>query len=70
MMSVSSLSVVSIKDGTSNVTDGMSTTILVSEVPTGSSTGVSGRITGVAVDPSDPSGNTYYVGSANGGIWK
>src|SRR5262245_5036982 len=31
---------------------------------------VSGRVTSVAVDPSDPSGNTYYVGSANGGVWK
>ena len=30
----------------------------------------SGRVTGIAVDPSDPSGNTYYVGSANGGVWK
>jgi FG-GAP-like repeat/Bacterial Ig-like domain len=31
---------------------------------------VSGRITSVAVDPRDSSGNTYYVGSANGGVWK
>jgi hypothetical protein len=31
---------------------------------------VSGRITGIAVDPRDPTGNTYYVGSANGGVWK
>ena len=31
---------------------------------------VTGRVTSVAVDPSDPSGNTYYVGSANGGVWK
>jgi hypothetical protein len=30
----------------------------------------SGRIAGIAVDPSDPSDNTYYVGSANGGVWK
>jgi subtilisin-like proprotein convertase family protein len=28
------------------------------------------RITGVAVDPSDPSGNTVFVGGASGGIWK
>ncbi len=33
-------------------------------------TTVTGRVTSVAVDPSDPSGNTYYVGSANGGVWK
>jgi hypothetical protein len=31
---------------------------------------VSGRITSVAVDPSDPSGNTIYAGTANGGVWK
>jgi subtilisin-like proprotein convertase family protein len=32
--------------------------------------GNSGRIGGLAVDPSDPSGNTVYVGGASGGIWK
>ena len=31
---------------------------------------VTGRVTSIAVDPSDPSGNTYYVGTANGGVWK
>ena len=31
---------------------------------------VSGRATAVAVDPADPSGNTVYVGGAQGGIWK
>jgi hypothetical protein len=31
---------------------------------------VSGKITAIAVDPRDPSGNTFYVGSDNGGIWK
>ncbi|HEX2971488.1 MAG TPA: proprotein convertase P-domain-containing protein, partial [Tepidisphaeraceae bacterium] len=29
-----------------------------------------GRVSAIAVDPSDPSGNTVYVGSASGGIWK
>ena len=24
----------------------------------------------MAVDPSDPSGNTVYIGAANGGVWK
>ncbi len=28
------------------------------------------RITGLAMDPSDPSGNTTFVGGASGGIWK
>jgi hypothetical protein len=31
---------------------------------------VSGRVTAVAVDPNDRSGNTVYVGGANGGVWK
>ena len=31
---------------------------------------VSGRVTGLAVDPSDPSGNTVYVGGASGGVWR
>lgn len=25
---------------------------------------------GLAVDPSDPSGNTVYIGGASGGVWK
>ncbi len=37
----------------------------------GAGIGIStGRITALAVDPSDPSGNTVYIGGANGGIWK
>ena len=31
---------------------------------------VAGRATAIAVDPADPSGNTVYVGGAQGGIWK
>ncbi len=30
----------------------------------------SGRVGGIAVDPSDPSGNTVYVAGASGGVWK
>jgi subtilisin-like proprotein convertase family protein len=33
-------------------------------------TGNSGRIGGIAIDPSDPSGNTVYVAGASGGVWK
>jgi hypothetical protein len=33
-------------------------------------TSVSGRITATAADPTDPSGNTIYAGSQNGGVWK
>src|SRR5439155_7905153 len=29
-----------------------------------------GRVAAVAVDPSDPSGNTVFVGGSGGGIWK
>ncbi len=29
-----------------------------------------GDVTAIAVDPSDPSGNTVYVGGGSGGIWK
>jgi subtilisin-like proprotein convertase family protein len=29
-----------------------------------------GRVGAVAVDPSDPSGNTVYIGGASGGVWK
>ena len=32
--------------------------------------GYSGMIGGIAVDPSDPSGNTVYVAGASGGVWK
>lgn len=31
---------------------------------------VSGRATAVAVDPTDPTGNTVYVGGALGGLWR
>ena len=30
----------------------------------------SGRIGGLALDPSDPSGNTVFVAGASGGVWK
>ena len=31
---------------------------------------VAGRATAVAIDPADPSGNTVYIGGAQGGVWK
>ena len=31
---------------------------------------VSGRATAVAIDPSDPTANTVYLGGAYGGVWK
>ena len=32
--------------------------------------GNTARTNGLAVDPSDPSGNTVYLGAASGGLWK
>jgi len=34
------------------------------------SAGQRADLRGTAVDPSDPSGNTIYVGGASGGIWR
>ena len=31
---------------------------------------VTGRVTSVAIDPADKNGNTVYIGTANGGVWK
>ena len=31
---------------------------------------ISGRVTSIAIDASDPSGNTVYVGTTGGGVWK
>lgn len=31
---------------------------------------ITGRATAIAVDPNDSSGNTMFIGGANGGIWK
>jgi hypothetical protein len=31
---------------------------------------VTGRVTSIAIDPSDGSGNTVYVGTTGGGVWK
>ena len=41
-----------------------------SPVGDASSTDETGEVTAIAVDPSDPTGNTVYVGGASGGVWK
>lgn len=41
-----------------------------SAVQTGNFGLISGRVTSIAVDPSVTSGNTVYVGTTGGGIWK
>ena len=44
---------------------------LASDPGTGQNYGaVSGRATAVAIDPADATGNTVYIGGANGGVWK
>jgi hypothetical protein len=32
--------------------------------------GAAGRVTAIAIDQADPSGNTVYVGGASGGLWR
>jgi hypothetical protein len=31
---------------------------------------VTGRVTAIAIDPTDPTGNTVYLGTTGGGVWK
>lgn len=31
---------------------------------------VTGRVTAIALDPNDPTGNTVYLGTTGGGVWK
>lgn len=31
---------------------------------------VTGRVTAIAIDPADPTGNTVYLGTTGGGVWK
>jgi len=31
---------------------------------------VTGRITSIAIDPTDATGNTVYLGTTGGGVWK
>ncbi len=40
------------------------------QVQTGAYGLVTGRVSSLAVDPSDSSGNTVYVGATGGGVWK
>ncbi len=39
-------------------------------VGTASTTATSGSVSSLAVDPSDPTGNTVYAAGATGGVWK
>src|SRR5580692_6696370 len=37
---------------------------------TGSSGNTSGRVEAIAIDPTDATGNTVFIGAAQGGVWK
>jgi large repetitive protein len=55
-------------------TDGSSTTARGNWTPLGpageGTQSTAGRVQAVAVDPSDPSGNTVYAAGASGGVWR
>ncbi len=55
-----------------NITPNASTWTPIGPQPTASSFfgNVSGRVNALAVDPCDASGNTIYLGAAQGGVWK
>ena len=55
---------------TMDPTNAISSTTWTSVGPASIGGSRSGRIGGLAVDPSDPSGNTVYVAGASGGVWK
>ncbi len=40
------------------------------EVATAKYGNVTGRVTAIAIDPADATGNTVYVGTTGGGVWK
>src|SRR5262249_46089528 len=57
--------------------DGASTPLTASWQPLGPNTvqtalygNVTGRVTAIALDPNDATGNTVYLGTTGGGVWK
>ncbi|WP_337176243.1 Ig-like domain-containing protein [Paludisphaera sp.] len=46
------------------------TSVGAASVLPGATTGSAGQVTAIAQDPSDPTGNTFYIGGASGGVWK
>jgi subtilisin-like proprotein convertase family protein len=61
---------VSFRIFTMDPTNPLSHTTWTSVGPASVSGSNSGRVGGIEVDPSDPSGNTVYVAGASGGVWK
>jgi len=76
--SVADQSTVSFRIFNSSATNPLSSTTWTSVGPastvqggtSATNNGYAGRVPAVAVDPSDPSGNTVYVAGASGGVWK
>ncbi|SNS31770.1 Transmembrane protein 131-like [Granulicella rosea] len=46
------------------------TSVGPAQVATASYGSVTGRVTSVAIDPADATGNTVYLGTTGGGVWK
>jgi subtilisin-like proprotein convertase family protein len=46
------------------------TSITAASSSSSTSASTPGPVSTIAVDPSDPSGNTVYIGAATGGVWK
>ncbi|OJW21002.1 MAG: hypothetical protein BGO49_30085 [Planctomycetales bacterium 71-10] len=46
------------------------TSVGAASVLTGDVEGSAGRVSALAQDPSDPTGNTFFMGGASGGVWK
>jgi subtilisin-like proprotein convertase family protein len=58
--------------GPAAISSGPGATTVIGPSGSGESSngGRSGRVTGVSVDTSDPTGNTVYAAGASGGVWK
>ena len=53
-----------------NVLSGAWTSVGPAQVQTALYGPVTGRVTALALDPADPTGNTLYAGTTGGGVWK
>lgn len=46
------------------------TSVGAASILPGNAQGSAGRVSAMAQDPSDPTGNTFFIGGASGGVWK
>jgi subtilisin-like proprotein convertase family protein len=62
---------IALTDGSANITkDNWSPVGPAPQVDLQGVNSTAGRVSSIAVDPSDPSGNTVYAAGASGGIWR